>query len=178
MNATSRYLKILAVVTAVNAFTLTPLMGFVVGDKRPDVVATALMMLTAVALMAASVVAQLISRARRRAAGPDRVEARKQALDLGLPWVEADGTLARAKPTDQEVHSSLHARRWEAEARFEWSSEGEPTGPAADPVDVAYEAVYGTGPVGYHVEGCRCSRIFSSLGREYVSKDARCKDLR
>jgi hypothetical protein len=86
--------------TAIGSVTLTPLLGFVVGDKRPSAVATALQLLFAVLWMLVAVALTIIDKRRRRLAGPvsrplDRFAAgRKQAHDAGLPWVEADGTVS------------------------------------------------------------------------------------
>lgn len=52
--------------TAIGAVTLTPLLGFVVGDKRPSATATALQMLIAVMLMLAALAVTVVDRQRRR----------------------------------------------------------------------------------------------------------------
>lgn len=111
MTTLARALRRAAFVTAISAFTITPLMGFFVGDKRPSAAATALQMFLAVLLMSAALVVTVIDRARRRkrqaaeiyrravarGAGRDPDDrfaaSRQQAHDAGLPWIEADGTV-------------------------------------------------------------------------------------
>lgn len=117
MRRWSRILKVSAYLAAAWSVTLTPLMGFFVGDKRPSVAATAVQMLTAVLLMAASLALTVIDRARsrkkraaeiyRRAAArgagrdPDDrfAAAREQAHLAGLPWLESDGSVSRPART-------------------------------------------------------------------------------
>lgn len=95
-------------ITAVGSVTMTPLMGFFVGDGRPSVAATALHMLFAVPLMSAALALTVIDRRRRASAvrrqaltlGVARnpvdqfAAARRQAQSAGLPWVESDGTIS------------------------------------------------------------------------------------
>jgi uncharacterized membrane protein len=102
--------------TAIGAFTMTPLMGFVVGDKKPSLAATALQMVIAVLLMlcalGTSVADRQVRRVRRAAeirrrafahgAALNPVDrfapARKQALEAGLPWIESDGSVTWPAP--------------------------------------------------------------------------------
>jgi hypothetical protein len=104
-----RAFKHMGYTTAIAAFTITPLMGFVVGDRRPSVAATALQMFIAVALLSAALVLTLVDEHRRALAIRRRAvalgaarhpfdpfaEARRQAHAAGLPWVEADGSVSR-----------------------------------------------------------------------------------
>ncbi|GGN39645.1 putative membrane protein [Actinoplanes campanulatus] len=108
MRAWSRAFTWTAYSAAIGAVTLTPLMGFVVGDRKPSASATALQMLIAVLLMLVSLTLTIIDRRRRalafhrraaalaatRDAGAEFAAARKQAHDAGLPWVEADGSIS------------------------------------------------------------------------------------
>lgn len=64
----ARALEFWSYATAIGAFTLTSLAGFLVGDKRPSAEATALQMLGAVLLMAASVALTFADWRRRRRA--------------------------------------------------------------------------------------------------------------
>lgn len=112
-------LKWWAYATAIGAVTLTPLLGFAVGDKRPSVVATALQMFIAVVLMLAALAVTVVDRQRRRIARATEIERRAlargagrdpddrfavtrgRAHAAGLPWIEADGTVswpARTEP--------------------------------------------------------------------------------
>jgi hypothetical protein len=97
--------------TVIGAFTMTPLMGFVVGDKQPSLAATALQMVIAVMLMTAALASSIVDsqlHRRRRAAEIRRrafahgaalnpvdrfAGARKQAHEAGLPWIESDGSV-------------------------------------------------------------------------------------
>jgi hypothetical protein len=45
---------------------------------------------------------------------PNEDAYRRQAHDLGLPWIEDDGSLSWAEPAIS-VHESLHAARMEAQ---------------------------------------------------------------
>lgn len=107
-----RMLQHLAYTTAIGAVTVTPLLGFVVGDKRPSAAASALQMLLAVVLMLATLMATIIVRYRQRGARAAEIRrralahgaagnpvdrfarARRQAHSAGLPWLEADGSVA------------------------------------------------------------------------------------
>ena len=113
MKRLTHVLTWLATTNAVSAWTLTPLTGFLVGDKQPSIAATALHMLIAVVFALAALLAAVAHRfiQRRKCAAEiqrraietaahrnpvDRFAAvREQALDAGLPWVEADGTITR-----------------------------------------------------------------------------------
>lgn len=64
-----RVLKSTAYATAIGSVTITPLLGFVVGDKRPSAAATALQMLIAVLMLTGVLVAMHI-RAHRTPRGP------------------------------------------------------------------------------------------------------------
>lgn len=99
--------------SAIGAVTLTPLAGFVVGDKRPSAVASAFQMLIAVVLMLASLAASIVDRQRRRISRATEIQrralargagrdpddrfaaSREQAHAAGLPWVESDGSITR-----------------------------------------------------------------------------------
>jgi hypothetical protein len=61
-NAWRRACTWTAYTTAIGAVTLTPLMGFVVGDKRPSLVATALQMFVAGLFAVAALVLAAIER--------------------------------------------------------------------------------------------------------------------
>lgn len=105
-------LKWFAYATALGSVTLTPLVGFLVGDRHPSMAATALQMFIAVCLMAASLAVTVIDRAWRRRARAaeihrravargagrnpdDRFAAtREQAHAAGLPWIESDGLVS------------------------------------------------------------------------------------
>lgn len=104
----ARVLRRMSWTTAIAAVTLTPLMGFVVGDKRPSAAASALHMLIAVLLMLASLALTFIEQYRRASAIRRRAVtlaaernpvdrfavAREQAHGAGLPWLEADGSVS------------------------------------------------------------------------------------
>lgn len=64
----ARALKTIALWNAIDSVTTTPLLGFVVGDKRPSVTAAALHMLLAVLLMAAALAVTMADGARHRRA--------------------------------------------------------------------------------------------------------------
>lgn len=107
-----RALKWTALATAINAWTLTPLMGFFVGDKRPSAAATALMMMLSAVQMSAAVMLAAVDRYRRRSARAAEIQRRAvaravgrnpddrfaaqraQAHAAGLPWIESDGTVS------------------------------------------------------------------------------------
>jgi hypothetical protein len=72
----ARALKWTAYSTAIGAWTMTPLLGFFVGDKHPSVAATALQMLIAVLLMLAALTVTTIDRGRRRRAPARTTETR------------------------------------------------------------------------------------------------------
>lgn len=97
----------LAYTAAIGAFTVTPLMGFVVADKQPSLAATALQMLIAVLLMLIALGLTIVDQRRRasvirrnavalaaRTPGDRFAGARTQAHDAGLPWVESDGSVS------------------------------------------------------------------------------------
>lgn len=134
----SKILKAVALSLIVGAFTTTPLAGFLVGDHRPSVAATALTLLLAVVLMLFAVIAQLVERRRTKATRTwpqavdryfDNVQARQDAHALGLPFIENDGSLSwpevsLPKPSAGQVHRDLHARRMAAEPRMVQTKHG------------------------------------------------------
>ena len=109
-------LQLSAYVTAVNAVTLVPLLGLFVGDRRPSVAAAAMVLTVACLLMVAAIVVHRLNtrRERKLTAAPkpfDVARARRETHALGLPYPEPDGTLSWPKPTSEQVHDGLHARR-------------------------------------------------------------------
>lgn len=109
----SRLLMICSVHSVISSVTLTPLIGFLVGDRRPSLTASGIVLgFAAIFAIAAYVIGEAVRFHRRRVRArlilrtaievaanrnpADRfASARSLAHDAGLPWIEPDGTITR-----------------------------------------------------------------------------------